>query len=168
MWDLRHDVPIAEWSFDDGNIRVAISADGRSIAAVSETGAIGLWTAEGERHHDDRADGCVWGVALSVGAESGRIAVLDAATRRVLHEHQARCGVWTLALAPDGETLAVAGGHGVELMPATGAAIELPGPTNGVGCVAWLPDGRLLAGACDRGGVGWVYLWAEPLLPLRG
>jgi hypothetical protein len=179
VWDLVRDSLIAEWQYDPGNLRVAI-APGGIVGAVSESGAIGMWTATGMRRFVDRVAGAVWGIDFSidgarmvVGTEDGVIVERESGTGRVLRELRATTGVWDLAYDHSGTRLAVAGGAGVEVFGGSGSVVGLgDGPRamptiaalSGAGCVAWLQDGRLVGG-CSVGEIGRVYVWNRDALP---
>jgi WD40 repeat protein len=79
-------------------------------------------------------------------------------------------GVNSVALSPDGQRLATAGGQvGVRLWDVrTGRRIQLRGTTKGIQSVAFSPDGRMLAGGKSFVVRRWDVRSGRQLRPMRG
>ena len=106
---------------------VAFSADGTTIATGDSGGTAYLWNLAGQTHTVISEPGTVWAVAFS---KNGTLAVGDA----------------------DGSTYLRAAATGDNMATLTDPASG----SQGVGAVAFSPDGRLLA-AGDTNGT--TYLW---------
>lgn len=106
----------------------------------------------------DHVMGLSWspdGVSLAAAVSSGPVAVFDAgtgSTRFVVKAHER--GTTAVAFGPGGGPLATAGQDGAARLwdARTGASVaDLPGGGAAwVECLAWSPDGRLLATAAGR------------------
>jgi WD40 repeat protein len=106
-------------------VALAFAPDGRTLAAAEGNGVVKLWD-------------------VATGKERGPL---------VTSEDNIPPEISAVAFAPDGGTLAVAVGHTVQLWDvATGRlAHRLEGHTGNVRCLAYAPDGTLLAsGGHDR------------------
>ncbi|WP_165966031.1 helix-turn-helix domain-containing protein [Actinomadura sp. 7K534] len=115
---------------------VAVTADGRTLAAAGADRAVRLWNI----------------------ADRGR--PVPAGPPMTGHPDT----VYGVALAPDGRTLASGGGGGTVLLRRPGAApVALTGPRNTVYAVAFSPDGRtLVAASADETVRAWDVADPEP------
>jgi hypothetical protein len=165
VWDLAAGARRAQWSFDVGTLTVALSPDGERVVAASETGRMGLWTADGTSIGEREWDDCLLGLAfrpdggeLVVGPERGPVARVSASTAGVVG-HLEPHGGWSLAWGPHG--LAVGGASGVQLVR-DGVAEwvwQVPPDGPGVTHLAWLPDGGLVGVTEGRKGRAQVWRW---------
>ena len=186
LWDgktcrqLRH-IPAHKsnvWS-------LAFSHDGECLASASDDGTVKIWSVPaGRRLLDLPGDGRpVYSVSFS---PDGRLASLgdtaltlwDDATPRSAFSIQGFAGFGQVAFGADGRRLAgVNEEHDVRLWDAvTGKLLRrLPGPGRALYCVAFSPDGRLLAAGSGEHGFrrnGDVRVWetetGQVLHTLRG
>jgi WD40 repeat protein len=137
---------------------VAISRDGRRVAAGSFDGKVLVWNAEtGELLMQLAGPNVIiHAVAWSTGASDvaaacadGVIRVWSTANGRLLHGLDGHKGrVWSVAFAPEGKRLASAGADGTTRLWEAGSGKllhTLPGKPDRRRSVAFSPDGRLLA-----------------------
>ncbi|HEY6794922.1 MAG TPA: hypothetical protein VI248_09585, partial [Kineosporiaceae bacterium] len=157
---------------------IAISPDGRTLAAGGDDTRVTIWDLSGTPVLDATlppAENYVYSLAftpdghtLAIGTVGGAVHLWNIADPR----HPSRLGrptavsaayVYCVAFSPDGRTLAVGSGDKhVRLYDVTDPHIPtligapLSGPTNNVGSVAFAPDGRTLAAGSDDHTV-WLY-----------
>jgi WD40 repeat protein len=148
---------------------IAVSPDGRFVAAGGNDRAIVLWDRAAPaappallRGHGGIITGLAFGPdgALASTGDDGTLRVwrpADPAAPPIVRPAVAG-GLGGLAWGPGG-ALAVADGATVRVWPAGGGdALTLAGPEQPVNALAWSPDGRRLAGG---GGDGLLFVW-EP------
>jgi WD40 repeat protein len=143
LWDVVRRRPL----------HVLRSSDNYTISAVFTPDGRRLLTGGGTRDNGKPADPRKDGTIRIWDVDSGK-------QLRVLQDPDSRAGIVSLALAPDGRTLAAArdGGH-LRLWDLTAGKPQRALPTGlhrwGVMSLRFSPDGKLLAGAIDNA----VGLW---------
>jgi RNA polymerase sigma factor (sigma-70 family) len=156
---------------------LALSPDGATVAGIGQTNAVVLWdAATGKRKTILSAndvplpaqvcavDFSPDGTAVAVGDDRGRAVVIPSwktgGTEPGIASDQRHEGtVRAVRFAPDGQTVASAGGDGVILLwvSATGQVLHtLAGHCGAIHALAFAPDGKTLASA---GADGTIRLW---------
>ncbi|WP_279340462.1 TIR domain-containing protein [Sphaerisporangium perillae] len=165
VWDLATGRLSHSLTGHQGTVyRLALSPDGRMLAAGDHTGAVKIWDpATGARLHDLRGHtGRVYaldfhpsGGLLASGDTSGAVRLWDPRTGGPLGALQGHSGaVYQVLFSPGGDTLATGDSDGVVRMwePDTGRQrAELAGHRGSVWPFAFRPDGRQLATASNDG-----------------
>lgn len=183
--ELQPIAPLARAIFDTNNagrgfgngMAMALSADGKTLVAVSNNGGLNVWDL-GTRRSEPRSldvpnfnlqnsvlalspDGKMLAAGTS-GGVGGDLAVrfFDLATGKEVRQIDNDQPLFSLAFSPDGRLLAVGTQQRVELWDAvTGEEVRLfpEGPTQ---MLAFSPDGKMLA-ASDAGGKGsnGIHVW---------
>ena len=138
---------------------VAFSADGKTLATCAGDNLVILWdTGSGQvrsklRGHSSRVVDVGWspdGKTLASGSDDSTL-IWDLTADKPRHALDGSTPRWS----PDGKTLStVVNGDLILWDPDTGKMRgKLPGTVNGVYCLAWSPDGTMLAtGSADNGG----------------
>jgi WD40 repeat protein len=154
---LRHDSAVSCLAFSPDNKVRASGGDGGV-----RLWQVGTWKLLHHLGEGSRAVGSVPAVAFSPNGafiatgEAGGVVLWEPSTGRWLKQlGRLLEGVYTIAISPDGQTIVYGGRDGIVSCDsvATGKAIarfQVPGR---VACVAFSPDGRLLASATTGGKV---------------
>ncbi len=149
---------------DDARV-VAFGPDGRTVAVASDADAneVRIFRLDGAPpsfaldapEHSPTALAFGRDGRLVVGSSRGELRVWDVDARRVVASASVpvRAGVESVAVSPDGRTLAVSSGDVVTLweLPSLAPVRTLSGHTNAVGDLAFSPDGRALLSGSDDG-----------------
>jgi WD40 repeat protein len=152
---------------------LAVSPDGRTLAAGNPFERIRLWDAATGKQlpspDEERAGvGLAFapdGKILATGTRNGAVRLYDLTSGKLLRELSGYHGwIHRLAFAPDGKTLALAGGDAATVFlwdVATGKQFAPNGPSRPAHELAYSADGSLLAAAYldHPGGDGIIRLW---------
>ncbi len=153
---------------EHGALCVSLSPDTASVATGGRDGLVKIWdTANLEVRHALRGhDDWVFSVAFSPdgktlvsGGYDGTVRLWNSSTGEMIRTIKADpTGVLSVAVSPNGKTIATSGYGGFTYLwhAATGAKQAVL-DHGFVVCLAFSPDGRLLASGDTRGGVG---LWS--------
>jgi len=174
-WDLDHPGthPRELASPDGAQIwSLALSRDGRTVAAGDDLGRVRLWSLSPERFLGEtgkRHEGFVYGLAftpdggiLASGAQDGLVRLWDVGQRKLVKElkgHEEP--VSGLAFSPDGQILASSSGDRTVRLwnPKTGRQLigsPLTGLDTSLTGVAFDPDGKTLGASSLNGR---IYFW---------
>jgi WD40 repeat protein len=161
------DADPGSWAF-----ATPFTPDGATLAVGSLNGLTTLWNVDsgqllGTLESDPASAGRVagtWGAVISgsmlyTGGGTNTIREWSLVTEKTVRTIAVPAGIGSLALSPDGKTLAVGGGNGSEYLfdASTGKEItSLPGGKGNGFSVAFSPDGTMLAVATQGGG---LQLW---------
>jgi WD40 repeat protein len=160
---------------------VALSPDGRLLAAVNQDGVVKLWDRSADRERGTLAGSRARASCLAFSPDGARLAVAegnqvrvwdtaDGTLRQTLSGHRdlIRC----LAFSPDGAALATAGNdRGIRLWDLAGGRqrAALLGHWEPVTALAFSPDGRMLASASwDHTARLWHLASGQELFALEG
>jgi WD40 repeat protein/uncharacterized protein YjbI with pentapeptide repeats len=154
---------------------VAVQPGGELVASGSLDSTVRLWSAASGQETrrsaqpDQAVAGLTFGPAplLCAGLHDRTVRLWDLSANRELHVLQGPADrLWSVAVAPRGNTLAAASADGALHLwdLATREPRKIADPGGGVFCVAFSPDGTILAsGAADRT----VSLWDPATSRLR-
>ena len=175
VWDLEAGREKASFKLKAGvALYVTFSPDGKTLAASGGEGKVQLWDLDSgrERLTLHPSNGWIHFVHYSPDgkllAVSPPVTLWDAATGKKVASLVGHVdnGAWGGAFSTDGKTLATAGGDGTVKLWNVATGLELLtlqgsfGGTEPMGwCVAFSPDGRLLAGGISYTRSGEVMLW---------
>ncbi|MDV3222448.1 TIR domain-containing protein [Intrasporangium sp.] len=188
VWDLGAGGPARRLAALDGEVRsIALSPDGRTVAASSSRGAVGLWelatgnrvpwtrssAPPGEAEHQGSVRSIAFsadGRSLATAGQDGVVIVREASTGRVEHVFEGyRDWLNAVTFTPDGTLLVAAGGRteGRSVderillwdVRAGGLHAELTGHDEAVRALSVSPDGRTFASA-DAEGI--IKVWSLP------
>lgn len=159
---------------------IAYSPDGATVAIAAEE-SIQLWSVAERRPlhewlaHKDAISGLVWsadGARLYSAGRDKQFIVWDVATRKALQTISQPTPIYSLALSPDGATIAVGGFDTVvRLLSSKSGEVQaqFAGHTASVRSLAFSPDGkRLASGGADHAVRVWDIGKKEPPLELVG
>lgn len=180
VWDLRTQRPLYNMvRFDNQTYSLAVNPNGDILASGHKFGSIKLWTLSngtplGSIPAHTRPANPVSalaftpdGLTLVSGSYDRTIQVRDIRTGQLIHVLRGHTGrIQSIAINPDGETLASASRDGVRLWNLrTGELLTLlTGHQDWVRSVAFSPDGSILAtGGFDRK----IMVWRLPVNPDR-
>jgi WD40 repeat protein/serine/threonine protein kinase len=172
FWDIPTGYKRASLPGPGGN-RVAISPDGRTLAASKDT-TVRLWDMATQQEtavlpgHKANVNGLAFspdGKMLVSCGHDATIKLWDLATHRELKTLQGQSSYWSVAFTPDGKTLITAGMDSLIRLWDTATwhpLSTLRGHTSATFGVAVSPDGRTLASGSDDGTVKLWDLAAKP------
>jgi WD40 repeat protein len=143
------------WRHGTNVSHVAFLPDGKAVLTASQDGIVRLW---------DRQTGKEvrrFGKPQPANPAGGAVVVPGGRVVAVGWSGPAFGGSFTVALAPDGKTLAIAGADSVLRLYEVDTGKELrtvKGPPMGLGALVFAPDGKMLAGRSMQQQET-VYLW---------
>ncbi len=165
LWDTRTHLPLRTITLDAGVRALVFTADGKTAAVATADGVISLWrTDEWTRtstvvHELGEVNAlALSGSVLAVGGKNGTL-VVENGIPRTFTDHDA--AVRTVALSPDGRTLASGGDdHQVVLrVLATGETSGLRRHVGAVRSVQFDASGTKVVSTSDDGSIRW---WTVP------
>jgi RNA polymerase sigma factor (sigma-70 family) len=160
LWDAHTGKEVFHWKAPGLNSAIAVSRDGKYVAAGNAEGELFVWNADSGKEEVVRMTrhGNIYALAyspdgalLASANHDGTVSLWNARTGanvRHIDAHENR--VWDVAFAPDGKTLASGGEDGTIVLwdPNTGKAIrKLEGHRNHVSALSFSRDGKKLASA---------------------
>ncbi len=166
--------------------RLALSPDGKKLAAVVQPGTLYLWEAASGKEISQTMlskQGSVWCLGFSpdsrilaccesAGHRDKRATLFfDAETGRELRRWDEEGWTHALAFSPDGKTLACLKDHRIQIRDAATGQPALPtiGLPDYAMSVKFTPDGKALLAGCQNGQIGyWDPLSGKELKPLLG
>jgi WD40 repeat protein len=180
FWDLAAGREKASTAAASNPGALALSADGKRLAAMMANGWVRLYRVTGERPAPLQQEGMLQirgglpvlalaphGRLLAVAGADGKVTVWDAATRREVRTlHEATTGLQSLAFAAGGMLLAAGERDGTVRVwnTADGRQTQvLHGPARPVQALAFSPDSRILASGSADGVALWLMETGRPL-----
>lgn len=162
LWNPNTGELIKAFKGHEGTVNsVAFSPDGAVLASGTRDGKIRLWNIEtgklirvlGAKKLDGLAFSADGSILANGGAEDANVKVWNSETGELLHMLEpAVDDVFDVAFSPEGHILASAGWGGIDLWDANTGELLRSFPRQ-IGrfiiCVAFSPDGRVLAGGRD-------------------
>ena len=166
LWDRARGELVASLPHPAAVGCLAFSPDGKTLATGCDDQSVRLWDVETRqpRASLDAHEGAVRALAFSPGGKllvsacaRGILCTWDPARRKRLAAVRNQTGLWGLAFAPNGKTVATGDDQSITLWNTLDLSrlSTLPGASEQVTNVAWSADGRLLAWVAG----GSIRLW---------
>ena len=168
LWNVDNGSEISVFRGHTANvISVSFSPDGRRLVSCSNDNTVKVWDLDSASEVLQLKSGG-WGFRVAYRPDGtqlacgfyGQVLIIDPTTRKVLREIEpppGSGGILGLAYSPDGKRLVTCSefsGRMIVWDPNTGAKVsDFDADSGNLKCVAFSPDGRILASAGDDGTV---------------